>query len=75
MAVRRSCRPRGRRAEYSARVLALLNEYPYQEFSSRQIVEEIGGHEPDAILFLTLLMVSGRVSALRRNGLIYYRKA
>jgi len=56
-------------------VLALLNEYPCQEFSSRQIVEEIGGHEPDAIIYLTLLMVSGRVSCLRRNGLIYYRKA
>ena len=75
MAVRKGCRPRGRRAEYSARVLALLNEYPYQEFSSRQIVQELGGNDPHAIIFLTLLVVSGQVTCLRRGGALYYRKA
>lgn len=75
MAVRKGCRPRGRRAEYSARVLALLNEYPYQEFSSRQIGHELGCDDPHAIIFLTLLVVSGQVVCLRRGGALYYRKA
>jgi hypothetical protein len=56
-------------------VLALLNEYPFQEFSSRQIVQELGGNDPHAIIFLTLLVVSGQVTCLRRGGALYYRKA
>ena len=75
MAARRRCPPKGRRADYSARVLSLLSEYPDQEFSTRQIAQEVGSCDPHSIIFLTLLVVRGQVSCLRRSGAIYYRKA
>lgn len=74
MAVQKRCRPMGRRAEYCARLLQLLEEYPDQEFSCRQIAQELGTREPDSILFLTLLVVGGKVTCLRRDGTLYYRR-
>lgn len=74
MADRRRCGPRGRRAEFCARALRLLEQYPDQEFSGRQIALEAGESGPDVIVFLSLLAVTGKVRCVCRGPTLYYRK-